>query len=80
MRPTGCGFSVTGDGVPRREGPKRGNCSRRWYHSVGSGPFALTTKEVEMSWRWRLGELFGIVIYMHVTFLLLIGWFLGRRG
>ena len=28
-----------------------------------------------MSWRWRLGELFGIVIYMHVTFLLLIGWF-----
>src|SRR4051794_5725768 len=27
-----------------------------------------------MAWRWRLGELFGIVIYMHVTFLLLIGW------
>jgi Zn-dependent protease len=27
-----------------------------------------------MSWRWRLGELFGIVIYMHVTFLLLLGW------
>src|SRR2546428_8461559 len=27
-----------------------------------------------MKWRWRLGELFGIVIYMHVTFLLLIGW------
>jgi Zn-dependent protease/CBS domain-containing protein len=28
-----------------------------------------------MKWRWRLGELFGIVIYMHVTFLLLIAWF-----
>ena len=28
-----------------------------------------------MNWRWRLGEVFGIVIYMHVTFLLLIGWF-----
>lgn len=28
-----------------------------------------------MNWRWRLGEIFGIVIYMHVTFLLLIGWF-----
>jgi Zn-dependent protease/CBS domain-containing protein len=27
-----------------------------------------------MTWRWRLGELFGIVIYMHATFLLLIGW------
>src|SRR5438067_2783031 len=27
-----------------------------------------------MSWRWRLGELFGIVVYMHVTFLLLLGW------
>src|SRR5438034_4513042 len=27
-----------------------------------------------MSWRWRLGELFGIVLYMHVTFLLLLGW------
>jgi Zn-dependent protease/predicted transcriptional regulator len=27
-----------------------------------------------MSWRWRLGELFGIVVYMHATFLLLIGW------
>src|SRR5690349_59938 len=28
-----------------------------------------------MTWRWRLGEVFGIVIYMHATFLLLIGWF-----
>lgn len=27
-----------------------------------------------MSWRWRLGELFGIVVYVHATFLLLIGW------
>src|SRR5215210_447018 len=27
-----------------------------------------------MAWRWRLGEVFGIVIYMHVTFLLLIAW------
>jgi Zn-dependent protease/CBS domain-containing protein len=27
-----------------------------------------------MAWRWRLGELFGIVVYMHVTFLLLIAW------
>jgi Zn-dependent protease/predicted transcriptional regulator len=27
-----------------------------------------------MAWRWRLGELFGIVIYMHVTFLLLLGF------
>jgi Zn-dependent protease/CBS domain-containing protein len=27
-----------------------------------------------MAWRWRLGEVLGIVIYMHVTFLLLIGW------
>ena len=27
-----------------------------------------------MTWRWRLGEVFGIVIYMHVTFLLLIAW------
>jgi Zn-dependent protease/CBS domain-containing protein len=27
-----------------------------------------------MAWRWRLGELFGIVVYVHVTFLLLIGW------
>src|SRR5947209_7360172 len=27
-----------------------------------------------MSWRWRLGEWFGIVVYMHVTFLLLLGW------
>src|SRR5688572_5738474 len=27
-----------------------------------------------MSWRWRIGEWFGIVVYMHVTFLLLLGW------
>jgi Zn-dependent protease/predicted transcriptional regulator len=27
-----------------------------------------------MSWRWRLGEFFGIVVYMHVTFLLLLAW------
>lgn len=27
-----------------------------------------------MAWRWRLGEFLGIVIYMHATFLLLIGW------
>jgi hypothetical protein len=27
-----------------------------------------------MEWRWRLGELFGIAVYMHVTFLLLVGW------
>jgi Zn-dependent protease/CBS domain-containing protein len=27
-----------------------------------------------MKWRWRLGEWFGIVVYMHATFLLLIGW------
>jgi Zn-dependent protease/CBS domain-containing protein len=27
-----------------------------------------------MTWRWRLGELFGIVVYVHATFLLLIGW------
>ena len=34
-----------------------------------------------MKWRWRLGELFGIVIYMHVTFLLLLGWvWTGRSG
>jgi Zn-dependent protease/CBS domain-containing protein len=28
-----------------------------------------------MKWRWRLGQVFGIVVYMHVTFLLLIAWF-----
>src|SRR5216684_3997136 len=28
----------------------------------------------EMKWRWRLGQVFGIVVYMHVTFLLLIAW------
>lgn len=27
-----------------------------------------------MTWRWRLGEWFGIVVYVHATFLLLIGW------
>jgi Zn-dependent protease/CBS domain-containing protein len=27
-----------------------------------------------MKWRWRLGEWFGIVVYVHATFLLLIGW------
>jgi Zn-dependent protease len=27
-----------------------------------------------MRWSWRLGKLAGIVIYMHVTFLLLLGW------
>ena len=27
-----------------------------------------------MKWRWRLGQAFGIVVYMHVTFLLLIAW------
>jgi Zn-dependent protease/CBS domain-containing protein len=27
-----------------------------------------------MKWRWRLGEWLGIVVYMHATFLLLIGW------
>jgi Zn-dependent protease/CBS domain-containing protein len=27
-----------------------------------------------MTWRWRLGEFFGIVVYVHATFLLLIGW------
>jgi Zn-dependent protease/CBS domain-containing protein len=31
-------------------------------------------EEKTMAWRWRLAELFGIVIYMHVTFLLLLGW------
>jgi Zn-dependent protease/CBS domain-containing protein len=28
-----------------------------------------------MKWRWRLGQVFGIVVYMHVTFLLLIAYF-----
>ena len=28
-----------------------------------------------MKWRWRLGQIFGIDVYMHVTFLLLIAWF-----
>jgi Zn-dependent protease len=27
-----------------------------------------------MGWRWRLGEFFGIVVYVHATFLLLVGW------
>lgn len=27
-----------------------------------------------MNWRWRLGELYWIVIYVHITFLLLVGW------
>src|SRR5262249_20128701 len=31
-------------------------------------------RETRMAWRWRLGEVLGIVIYVHATFLLLIGW------
>lgn len=27
-----------------------------------------------MSWRWRLGQLFGIRVYVHATFPLLTGW------
>src|ERR1051325_1551989 len=27
-----------------------------------------------MKWSWRLGRIAGIGIYMHVTFLLLLGW------
>jgi Zn-dependent protease len=27
-----------------------------------------------MKWSWRLGKFLGIDVYMHVTFLLLIGW------
>ena len=27
-----------------------------------------------MKWSWKLGEVAGIGVYMHATFLLLIGW------
>ena len=27
-----------------------------------------------MKWQWRIGRFFGIDVYMHATFLLLIGW------
>ncbi|MCZ7624804.1 MAG: hypothetical protein C3F12_11595 [Candidatus Methylomirabilota bacterium] len=27
-----------------------------------------------MRWSWRLGEVAGIAVYVHVTFLLLVGW------
>ena len=27
-----------------------------------------------MKWSWKLGEVSGIGVYMHATFLLLIGW------
>src|SRR3989339_942002 len=29
---------------------------------------------MEMRWSWKIGEYAGIVVYMHVTFLLIIGW------
>lgn len=27
-----------------------------------------------MRWSWRLGRLFGIDVFMHATFVLLLGW------
>ena len=27
-----------------------------------------------MKWSWKIGEFAGIGVYMHATFLLLIGW------
>jgi Zn-dependent protease len=28
-----------------------------------------------MRWSWRLGEIAGIGVYVHATFLMLVGWF-----
>jgi hypothetical protein len=27
-----------------------------------------------MKWSWKIGRLWGIDIYMHVTFLFIVGW------
>ncbi|MGH7700043.1 MAG: site-2 protease family protein, partial [Gemmatimonadales bacterium] len=38
-----------------------------------------------MKWSWRIGRIAGIAVYMHVTFLVLVGWvavshYLARRS
>src|SRR5678809_390208 len=32
-----------------------------------------------MKWSWRIGRIAGIGVYMHVTFLLLLGWVAGSH-
>jgi len=34
----------------------------------------LIVKEVTMKWQWKLGRFAGIDVFVHATFLLLIGW------
>jgi Zn-dependent protease len=34
--------------------------------------------KTSMKWSWRLGRIAGIQVYMHVTFLLLLGWVAAR--
>jgi Zn-dependent protease len=43
-------------------------------HGRRSGPKALIAKGATMSWSWRIGRIAGIEVYVHSTFLLLLGW------
>jgi Zn-dependent protease/CBS domain-containing protein len=45
-----------------------------WSLSAPESPSAQKERQPSLRWSWRIGSLFGVDLYLHVTFVLLLVW------
>jgi hypothetical protein len=48
--------------------------ARRMIHWRRLRSHFVVKRIVPMKWSWRIGHIFGVDLYMHATFLLILAW------